>query len=45
MENKIVHVVDEPVTDEIDDLSYFGFDSTPVSDDPFAKIAYSSLSP
>jgi PBSX family phage portal protein len=45
MENKIVHVVDEPVTDEIDDLSYFGFDSTPVNDDPFAKIAYSSLSP
>ena len=45
MENKTTHLIDQAVDEEIDDLSYFGFDSSPSNDDPFAKVSYSSLSP
>jgi capsid portal protein len=45
MEKKMVHVEDSiEVTDDIDDLSYFGFDSIPISEDPFLKVSYNSLS-
>lgn len=45
MENKTTHMIDQVVDEEIDDLTYFGFDSSPTNDDPFAKVSYSSLSP
>jgi PBSX family phage portal protein len=45
MENKTTHMIDQAVEEEIDDLTYFGFDSSPTNDDPFAKVSYSSLSP
>ena len=38
-------MIDQAVEEEIDDLTYFGFDSSPTNDDPFAKVSYSSLSP
>ena len=45
MENKTTHMNDQVVDEEIDDLTYFGFDSSTTNDDPFAKVSYSSLSP
>jgi len=45
MENKTTHMIDQVVEEEIDDLTYFGFDSSTTNDDPFAKVSYSSLSP
>lgn len=38
-------MIDQVVEEEIDDLTYFGFDSSTTNDDPFAKVSYSSLSP
>ena len=46
MEKKMVHVEDSIENiDEIDDLSYFGFETVVAEDDPFLKISFNSLSP
>lgn len=45
MDNRTTHVEDIQATDEIEEVSYIGFDSTPISEDPFLKIKYNSLSP
>jgi PBSX family phage portal protein len=46
MENKMTHIEEEVyIEKDIEDLSYIGFDSSIVSDDPFKKIVFDDLSP
>jgi PBSX family phage portal protein len=44
MESKMTHVVDNN-SNEIEDIEYFGIESVPLVEDPFAKVAFASLSP
>lgn len=45
MNKKMTHVEDEIASQEIDDIEYLALESKTVVDDPFAKVAYSTLSP
>jgi len=40
MGKQMVHVEDTDADTEIEDVSYIGFESTPVIDDPFLKISF-----
>jgi len=43
--NKLTHVEDDENSFEIEDIQYFGLESTTLVEDPFTKVAFSSLSP
>ena len=43
--NRMTHIEEIENDSEIDDLSYISFDSKPLSEDPFEKVKFSSLSP
>ena len=38
------YVEDVESSDEIDDINYFGFESSVVDDDPFKKVSFNNLS-
>lgn len=46
MEKGMIHIEDNGTVDsEIEDVSYIGFESVALNDDPFLKIGFESLSP
>ena len=44
-DNRMTHIEDAEVLDEIDDINYFGFETAIINDDPFAKVNFNNLSP
>ena len=43
-DNRMTHIEDTEVLGEIDDINYFGFETSVVNDDPFAKVNFNNLS-